>query len=344
MQHLDDGVLAAILDGESDGQTVRRSDGRQHLAECAECQERLEAMRVTRERARAILRMGTPSGSQPSFQEILRRRQAKTTDAKRLANLRPLAWAASIVLALSVGWYTRELQLRPSAPPEVLLSAREMDTPVVADRAVATQSPPPVMRAREEPALRHDLKDVVVTSTATGEPTQAKASVAEKKDEPVVVAAADDARLKKVNTPQVALDAVVAREQGAVSGAVANAQAPAAARTEMRRMAAPVAAPSVQSAAVAEWTLVDLSQATRTLGRPPLTVPGLEILEYQVSAGAVRVHQRMQTGVLDLIQQHAGPGVAITGLGVNGLVEGIQVKLWGPVSYDSLRALVGKLQ
>ena len=68
MQHLDDGALAAHLDG-ADERMSGQADVT-HLAACAECQARLEAMRVTRERATAILRSGTPSGAQPSFQAI----------------------------------------------------------------------------------------------------------------------------------------------------------------------------------------------------------------------------------------------------------------------------------
>jgi hypothetical protein len=58
----------------------------------------------------------------------------------------------------------------------------------------------------------------------------------------------------------------------------------------------------------------------------------------------LRVTQRMGTGVLELIEQQPSASRALTGPGVGGLVDGIQLRLWGPVSYDSLRALIGQLR
>src|SRR5262245_6887963 len=120
MQHLDDGILTAQLDG----QTVGRSDG-QHLAGCAECQARLKELRVTRDRAQAILRSSVP-GSRASFEDVLRRKQA-LRDAGRMARLRPLAWAATVVLALGVGWYARELSIQQEVavpvPPAKMAAA-----------------------------------------------------------------------------------------------------------------------------------------------------------------------------------------------------------------------------
>ena len=84
----------------------------------------------------------------------------------------------------------------------------------------------------------------------------------------------------------------------------------------------------------------------------PLIAPGLEVIQYEVGQSGVRVTQRMATGILELIERRAdsrdeaGPSAsrAMTGPGVGALVDGIQLRLSGPVSYDSLRALVGKLQ
>ena len=379
MQHLDDAFLAAYLDGEKpDGWTGGRVDGSEHLGGCADCQARLEALRVTRERAKAILRSGTPSGAQPSFQDVLKRRQAAKADARSLARLRPLAWAASIVLALSVGWYTRELQLRPSAPQEVELtaSAKEAGKAATADKIAVTaplqiaQNRPNTLRAQRETG-----------AGARGKAAEAANVTVDRKDErfpaPISLAAEapsaqplsrasaqEEDQLKKLaprDTQQVRLDAVVVAS--AESRAAEGAGAPANERVTARRArqvpsaAAPAPAPAVtRGFADAPSPVAPLSNsvvaATSVLGRPPLTVPGLEIIGYQTGPNSVRVTQRMATGVLEMVQQRpgvtdeSGPSAsrAVSGPGVGALVEGIQIRLWGPVSYDSLRALVARLR
>ncbi|CAN5459905.1 hypothetical protein BH24GEM3_BH24GEM3_19340 [soil metagenome] len=119
MLHVDDGQLHAYLDGElALLDAAGAAEIERHLASCAECRARLEEERATRERAHAILRGSGPVGlSEPAFEALAARTAAAVPPRSASRRVRPaaaLAWAASIVLALGLGWFGRELLLRPS--------------------------------------------------------------------------------------------------------------------------------------------------------------------------------------------------------------------------------------
>ncbi|MDH3456700.1 MAG: hypothetical protein OER90_07635 [Gemmatimonadota bacterium] len=97
--------------------TARREAGRwealeRHLAECAECRERLEEVRVVRQRAAGLLRDAAPAQiSMPLFAEIETRHHARTRRAPRrmvtMNRLAAVGWAATLVLAVGIGWLAR---------------------------------------------------------------------------------------------------------------------------------------------------------------------------------------------------------------------------------------------
>lgn len=78
MQHLDEGTIHAYLDSQLAGDAVREVE--LHLATCAGCRARLESEREIKERAHSL----------------------------RIK----LAWAATVILALGIGWYARELAMQ----------------------------------------------------------------------------------------------------------------------------------------------------------------------------------------------------------------------------------------
>ncbi|MBT8397683.1 MAG: hypothetical protein HKO65_19085 [Gemmatimonadetes bacterium] len=119
MRHVTDGELHAFLDGALDLLAEGRGDEvRDHLADCPTCSERLQDEEGVRARAMEIL--GAPSISGvglPTFEELRERAEAPGPDApmereepEGRAHYRgplrglPMAWAATIVLALGVGW------------------------------------------------------------------------------------------------------------------------------------------------------------------------------------------------------------------------------------------------
>ena len=118
MRHVTDGELHAYLDGALD--TLPRERGeevREHLSTCSVCRERLHDETESRNRAQAILDSAVPDElSLPSFEDLKRRAQAVeevggvSEEEKGPRRHRgpltgfPLAWAATVVLALGVGW------------------------------------------------------------------------------------------------------------------------------------------------------------------------------------------------------------------------------------------------
>lgn len=148
MPHMDDGHLQAWLDGTRSGvPEAERSEMGAHLASCDACASRLEELRATDSASRELLAaLGAADPAVPDFSEVVARSQAlddgseSTTDAApeatayappeaepasdtpqaRTPRRFPVQWAASIVLALGVGWVANEVtQSRPSlvAPP-----------------------------------------------------------------------------------------------------------------------------------------------------------------------------------------------------------------------------------
>ena len=115
MSHANDGDLHAYLDGALASSDPERSERlAAHLEGCSDCRVRLEEARALRSRAGEILASAEiGSVRPPPFEEILER--AETTrgvplhasdPTRRSARWSrpPLAWAASVAVALGAGW------------------------------------------------------------------------------------------------------------------------------------------------------------------------------------------------------------------------------------------------
>lgn len=121
MSHVADGELHAWLDGAL-GHESPEEAGRvaAHLKGCGDCRARLEEARELRERAGEILGGAAPApGGLPPFEE-LEARAAARGDADEapggpgrglrrpsVGPLRALAWAASLLLGVGLGWTAR---------------------------------------------------------------------------------------------------------------------------------------------------------------------------------------------------------------------------------------------
>ena len=115
MSHATDGELHAYLDGAlASIDPVRADRLKTHLEGCSDCTARLEDTRTLRARAGEILADAEPELVQmPPFEAILER-QAKGSESPshadaptpiRIRRSRPpLAWAASVAVALGAGW------------------------------------------------------------------------------------------------------------------------------------------------------------------------------------------------------------------------------------------------
>jgi hypothetical protein len=108
MSHIDEGLLHAYLDGETAG--AERSVLEQHVAGCVECCARLEEARALRDRSTGILSGSGPATvTPPPFEEVVAR--SRSVEARRrvfrLNRLTTLGWAATLVIAVGVGWIAR---------------------------------------------------------------------------------------------------------------------------------------------------------------------------------------------------------------------------------------------
>ncbi|MFH1763979.1 MAG: hypothetical protein ABIF09_07300 [Gemmatimonadota bacterium] len=141
MRHVTDGELHAFLDGALDLLPENRGEEvRDHLSVCPVCSERLQDEEALRTQAENIL--GDPDFggvALPTFEELRERAEAPGSIPTRLAGepeamihyrgpIRglPLAWAATIILALGVGWMGGQVSrslpdsVRPGGPGSVL--------------------------------------------------------------------------------------------------------------------------------------------------------------------------------------------------------------------------------
>ncbi len=129
MRHADDGTLNAWLDGalapdEAAAVAV-------HLEHCDACRSRLTEVTGWRVGATSLLASAAPGDVNiPPFERVLERAAARQSAGPQpIVHHRPgallqplpafstLAWAATIVLALLIGWYGRELVLRQGTAP-----------------------------------------------------------------------------------------------------------------------------------------------------------------------------------------------------------------------------------
>jgi hypothetical protein len=100
MSHVDDGTFHAYLDGELSPPEIQGVEG--HLAQCPGCRTRLEEERALISRAAELLgRAAPPDRELPPFRIGDGKPPTRLWWQVRL----PLAWAATIALALGIGFY-----------------------------------------------------------------------------------------------------------------------------------------------------------------------------------------------------------------------------------------------
>lgn len=125
MSHVDDGMIHAYLDGAYPAGSAQGEEIEAHFEACVDCRVLLENARELKERSQVVLhRLAPPDIAVPPFEEILARRErgrtgsaaaavvpidADSPAARRRRRLppMPIAWAASLMLALGAGWMAR---------------------------------------------------------------------------------------------------------------------------------------------------------------------------------------------------------------------------------------------
>ena len=137
MQHIDDGLIHAWLDDALEPGERARVEA--HIAACGDCRRRVDEERAIIARAANILSIAAPPAlDAPAFQQLrgpaMRRRAVLSSPVR-------LAWAATVVLAIGMGWFARAWLQTDSVSSRAV---ETMSAPVETMQAAhATQTAPP---------------------------------------------------------------------------------------------------------------------------------------------------------------------------------------------------------
>src|SRR5829696_4925609 len=160
MRHIPEEELHAYLDqGLSRSQCVEIES---HLAACPSCQSERDSIAALRDRTTALLaKLAPPRGFPPAFETLHRRAQAQASAHRRRVQVG--AWAASLVLAVGLGWTANYLTMKPRTPVQV-------STPA-SSRSVATvpRTPPPSTPRATRAVLRQAQKSPLRSREAAQE-------------------------------------------------------------------------------------------------------------------------------------------------------------------------------
>jgi hypothetical protein len=325
MSHIDEGLLHAYLDGETAG--AERSGLEQHLEGCAECRDRLEQARALRDRSAAILSGSGPARvTPPPFEQVVARSRAVEARRRvfRLNRLTALGWAATIVLAVGVGWIARGtlgFGERPAQQPgfamadSAVLQLAEQIAEPEADAPERTLAQAPTREGRveagraqrrDEPAPPAVLKSETVPEE--GVPLDARAEAEEAR------AKMAEADVEQQPAAGVATPAAPAAAAARGRGAIAQADSIEQAQSESKAAHDAFAAAGIRLDEVlggagegTEWRVADEATANERLGGAVTPLPGAEVVAYLVPAepdrAAVQLVQQLESGEAVVLMQ-----------------------------------------
>ncbi len=236
MSHPDEGTIQMLLDGELDPGERARIEG--HMATCASCAARLaEASAFLQEANRLVEVLAVPDqGARPRV-SVLRRPLVRT-----------LAWAASIVIAVGIGYWGR------GANPATPIAAVLQEGGTAARDNAASGAPAAV----NEPAPLSAAKTAPI-QPATEAPARSDADIDRRSAEatPADQPNANELERKAVATPPLS---AAARERSAQ-----------AARPEA------LAAPGARLAdeATSTWRVISMEEAVEVLGGQIRLIDGM---------------------------------------------------------------------
>jgi putative zinc finger protein len=343
MSHVDEGTLHAYLDGELP--STERAAVEAHLAGCAACRGNLTEERSLRDRASAVLGSARPAERPAPPLDQLRREPKRSPWRVR----RSVAWAASIALALGVGYYmspnaraipAADVANQPVAVAQHLADANDEEKDKSSVRATAPAPP----RVYEQRSARPEAERVDSAMASALARTNAAAPA---------LKAADSLRV----------DARVA--SGAVAAARRDLPAPAPAAGEPTIVVDGVVA---QKLPATNWPVISRRMAKSILGEEPVGLPGLATRRFRRvpgTEGTIVVEQAIDSStVVQIFQRPAYPYDSTSSASANEgrfrprgyaseeqarergnrlfarFVKGLRVEIMGPLSPDSLNRLL----
>jgi hypothetical protein len=313
MSHVDDGTLHAYLDGElapSEAQGVET-----HLAQCAGCRMRLEEERALITRAAELLgRAAPPDRELPPLRPGDVRPPVRLWWQVRL----PVAWAATVALALGIGMY-----LGPTVG----------------------RGPEPAARADSDHAMRLQPQVVPVTGElAERAPHTTRRGTAR----------TPPAKPPAVPAPAVEadqLERLQAEAQPPAAPAYVRNEAAAAAESQG------VTANAAPRRDAVRGSPIDADSAHLVLGAAPLAVPDLPVRGmYRARligySAVVIVEQSLDSSlIIEVINARPAPATRKTAAAPSAAlraadqsVPGLWLEVRGPLSADSLAALRRRLR
>jgi len=357
MPHVDEGTLHAYLDGELPSAERKTVDA--HLAECTSCRAMLVEERALLERASALLGAARPvDRAAPPFEQLgVSRSRKRSPWHVRM----PVAWAASIALALGVGYYLHEpnaasLTPRESSGIAYLMEQRAADAnrdlPAPADEERKTSSRAPSLAARSKPAAVPTTPQLYDSVTVVASQTNKREAVLEAAPVVGVVAIPPAAAPRLRNAEPAPAASAVAKDSAVrVDGViVASGASGAGGRKERAHL------PTTTS-----WPIITRGAARSLLGTEPVGLPGLarQIRRSPTADGTVVVEQRIDSATTIQIFQRQS-GMDSSGQAryyyrqqereiapadrLARYVGRLRVEIAGPLSTDSLNKLLDQVQ
>ena len=329
MQHVDDALLIAYADDALDAADRQLVD--EHLAGCAACRARIEEERALARRAGAVLSAVAPAAQPvPPFEEVLRRRD-RGRAAGRKAWM-PLAWAASLVVAIGAGWMANELLLSPAMQEPVERAAVRDASAAPAAAAAAESDDAPSSR---ETAL-----------SATTDAVHEHAETVPAAPPPVAQLGAADAEAE--------------RKTAAPSAAAAPAPALAAEETRARAERGVASVAAADEVVTMELDAVDVAwRGIRPADAPGAPVRGVADvaidsvwLAHDNADWRTRVFHQLEEGALEVIEWRRPPWQGVIASGtlpdgrryLLGRSDSVLVELRGRLDAATLEALHARIR
>lgn len=356
MPHVDEGSLHAYLDGELP--SAERKTLEAHLAECASCRAMLAEERALLDRASALLGAARPAERPaPPFEQLRPRATRRSPWRVRT----PVAWAASLALALGIGYYLHEPGSQPAASA---LEQRNL--------ALYRQEDE---RGRTEPQAEENKPAPAITtpSRPSRNPAAAPAPTVATVP-PAHHDSADAAARAGVEGARLDSGAALSREMDKAAAGVV-AMPPPAAQLQPRNAAAAPAARAMETESLmaveeaarrpraalpstTSWPIISRGAARSLLGTEPVGLLGLarKIRRNPANDGTVVVEQQIDSGTTIQIfqRQNVTAGFAYDSAmrseqsqrydRLARYMGRLRVEISGPLTTDSLNKLLDQVQ